>query len=294
SSIATGRPVAMDDVLDDASDPRTRAARQAGLHGGFAFPVLVGRDVAAVLELYSGRAGAIDPGLLDVVRQVGTQLGRVIERERARVALERHAAEIQALSLRDELTGLNNRRGFLTLAAQQLKHIDRAGGRALLFFADLNGMKLINDTFGHDVGDEALRALARALEATFRDADVLARLGGDEFVVLAHSAGTDTVEALTARLQANVARHNATTGERPFRLSVSCGAALYDGRQPRALDALLAEADARMYEQKRVRRSARTSGQVSSVPTEETGARMPPSARGAAGEGTGLLPGSRR
>lgn len=276
--VAAGQAVWMPDVLADASCPRVGAARESGLRSGFAFPVMVGRVIAAVLEFYSARDDALDPALLDVLKQVGTQLGRVIERERARLALERHAAEIQMLSLRDELTGLFNRRGFLTLAAQQLKHLDRTGSSALLFFADLNGMKQINDALGHDAGDGALRALAHVLRGTFRDADVLARLGGDEFVVLAHSADPDTAEALTARLQANVARHNAATGERPFRLSVSCGSAFYDGRHPRGLDEVLAEADARMYEQKRIRQSARVSGQVPLVPGDEEGGGRSPGA----------------
>ncbi len=83
---------------------------------------------------------------------IGTQLGRVVERERARKAAEERADAIRSQSIRDELTGLYNRRGFLEIARQQLRVAQREGRKALLFFVDLNGMKQINDELGHDEG----------------------------------------------------------------------------------------------------------------------------------------------
>jgi diguanylate cyclase (GGDEF)-like protein len=206
-----------------------------------------------VLEFYTERAAIPDGPLLEILTSVGMQLGRVFERGQAQFALERHAAEIEKLVVTDELTGLHNRRGLLALAAPQLAHADRSGRPALLFFIDINGMQLINATLGHDAGDEALRAAAGLLCSTFREVDVLARLGGT-FVAFAPSAGPDFVEAQRRLLVGLVDDYNAAAGGRPFRLAMSVGAALYDPQRPRPFEALLAEAEALIRDQKRRRK----------------------------------------
>jgi diguanylate cyclase (GGDEF)-like protein len=235
---------------------RQGAARASGLRGGFAFPVLVGDEVAAVLEFYSERAEAPDAPLLEVMADLGLQLGRVVERERARAILERHAAENQALSMTDELTGLHNRRGFVERAAPLFERAARSGKPALIFFAGLNDLRQINDELGHVAGDEAIGEVARLLRATFCEIDVLARLGGGEFVALRPDGCPELVETLRGRLCALLEARNAAPGGRPFRLSVSLGAATYDPARPRPLEALLAEADAAIQEQKRLREAA--------------------------------------
>jgi diguanylate cyclase (GGDEF)-like protein len=243
---------------DDGEEDFVRqgAARASGLRGGFAFPVLVGDEVAAVLEFYSERAEGPDGALLEVVADLGLQLGRVFERERSRVILERHAAENQALSVTDVLTGLHNRRGFLERAAPLLERATRAGKTALIFFAGLNELKQINDGLGHGAGDEAIREAARLLRATFCEFDVVARFGGGEFVALRPEGALDLVETLRGRLCALLEARNAAPGGCPFRLSVSLGAAMYDPHRPRPLELLLAEADVAMQEQKRQRELA--------------------------------------
>ncbi|RYE89919.1 MAG: diguanylate cyclase, partial [Myxococcales bacterium] len=251
--LASGQARWTTDVQTDPSFLRQDSARACGLHGGFAFPVLVGPEVVAVLEFYSSHVEAPDQPLLAVMANVGTQLGRVVERERTHALLEQRAAEIQALSLRDELTGLHNRRGFLELARQGVRLADRSLRPALVLFIDLNGMKPINDRFGHEEGDRALRAAAAALRATFRDSDVVARLGGDEFAVFAPDVGPDHEDFFRDRLQAHVAAFNDSPGDRPWRLSLSTGVTTYDPRERRPIEAMLEEADARMYEAKRLR-----------------------------------------
>lgn len=93
--------------------------------------------------------------------------------------------ELYALSFRDELTGLYNRRGFITLARQQLKIASRMNKGMLLLFADFDELKRINDIFGHKAGDRALLGVSDILKGIFRESDIIARIGGDEFVVLA-------------------------------------------------------------------------------------------------------------
>ncbi|HET9769589.1 MAG TPA: GGDEF domain-containing protein, partial [Acidimicrobiia bacterium] len=91
--------------------------------------------------------------------------------------------ELSRLALRDDLTGLANRRAFVTVGEQLLRVAERSGETVLLVYADLDGMKVINDLHGHAAGDEALQAAARLLRETFREADLVARVGGDEFCV---------------------------------------------------------------------------------------------------------------
>lgn len=171
-----------------------------------------------------------------------------------RYAVERHRllAQIRALSTTDELTGLHNRRGFFTLARQQFRVSARGRREMVLLFADLDGMKQINDRLGHRAGDRALQETALLLRHTFRESDILARMGGDEFVVLATDTSAAGAEVMTRRLQANLQALNADP-TRSAPLAVSVGVALYDPAAPATLDELLARADTLMYRQKQER-----------------------------------------
>jgi diguanylate cyclase (GGDEF)-like protein len=180
----------------------------------------------------------------------------VTAHKRAEAQVRREAAENRNQALRDELTGLYNRRGFLELSSRQLSAARDAGRPALLFFVDLNGMKLINDQLGHEQGDRALVETAEVLRVCFRDSDVVARLGGDEFVALLPNGDASQLAALHERVEREIALRNADP-IRAFRLSASIGAAVFDPSAPETIEALLARADALMYEQKKSRRDAR-------------------------------------
>lgn len=164
---------------------------------------------------------------------------------------ERLNAELEALSLTDPLTGLNNRRGFETLAEHAMTLAARSKQRLALLFIDLNEMKTINDAHGHDAGDAALREVASILTETLRDSDVVARLGGDEFCVLM-AVDSDEAEKAFERLHNSVDSSN-RRGHRPYRLSLSLGIAQWDPARPQALDALMEVADAEMYANKKDR-----------------------------------------
>lgn len=177
--------------------------------------------------------------------QINTQLlARTI-----RYSIERHRL-LRSLSLFDDLTGLYNRRGFTTLAEQHLKVARRKDEHCLLIYADLDGLKQINDTHGHHEGSAAIRHAADILRDTFRQADITARLGGDEFTVLLTDAPPMDTERLRARLQTNIDKFNQTNGQL-FRLSMSVGIALFDPSSQTTLDELMNEADRLMYERKR-------------------------------------------
>lgn len=179
----------------------------------------------------------------------------VTERKQAEDMLNAQAEDLRSLSLRDELTGLYNRRGFLEVAGQAQAQAARDQRAAAVIFVDLNGMKRINDQLGHDVGDDALRDASGVLSAAFTRADVVARLGGDEFVVFSLDFTVFDLEPLRQKLRAladeQIARH-----ARPYRLSMSVGGAFSDSSAPESLAHLLERADAAMYEQKRARQAA--------------------------------------
>jgi diguanylate cyclase (GGDEF)-like protein/PAS domain S-box-containing protein len=170
---------------------------------------------------------------------------------------ERHRYEeaLRHLSLMDELTGLYNRRGFLAFGAQALRVADRTRRPLHIAFADLDGLKRINDEHGHSAGDRALVETARLLRETFRRSDVVARIGGDEFAVLAHDTSDRGLDRLEARLRARIAGLN-SDNSRGWRVDLSFGRARYEPESPRTLEALLAEADRAMYERKRAKREA--------------------------------------
>jgi diguanylate cyclase (GGDEF)-like protein/PAS domain S-box-containing protein len=158
---------------------------------------------------------------------------------------------LKAMSLIDDLTGLYNRRGFLTLAEQELKVAQRLERGMFLLFADMDDLKVINDTFGHLEGDRALMETARIIKENFRDPDIIARIGGDEFVILAIEGASEAgPDLLTERLRGNLVAYNNTESDRKYRLSLSFGAVAYDPKNPMSIDMLLSQADKNMYEEK--------------------------------------------
>jgi two-component system cell cycle response regulator len=168
-----------------------------------------------------------------------------------RYSIERHRLQknLRNLSLIDDLTGVNNRRGFLALAEQHLRMIQRKGA-ALLIYLDLDDLKLINDSYGHLEGNRALIVTANVLRSCFRQSDILARLGGDEFCVLMTDAGQDSAHQVRKRLQLRVDFINALSSWN-FRLSLSIGIADVPVVHQPSLDELLRIADKLMYEEKR-------------------------------------------
>lgn len=162
-------------------------------------------------------------------------------------------AEVRQLSLTDELTGLYNRRGFFLLAQQQLKIAQRTQTNCSLIFADLDGLKKINDTFGHELGDRTIVDAAKILKQTFRDADILARFGGDEFTIFI--LGEETYpNHFKDRLQSNIDFFNQNSN-RVYKLSISMGIQLCDIYENCSLEEWIAKADQLMYEHKQTKYS---------------------------------------
>ncbi len=207
--------------------------------GPSASPPLADRWFNVRLTAIGDRRGR-DAGCTVVLRDV-TERRRAVE-------------EVRLLSLTDELTGLLNRRGFATLAKQQMRTSMRTRNRLWLLFADVDGLKEINDRLGHEAGDRALHEIAQLLRTTsFREADLVGRLGGDEFAVLATEISQIDGETLAERVRGAVEKSNQVPG-REYSLSMSVGVSLFDPERPRTLDVLIHEADHRMYGAKHSRR----------------------------------------
>ncbi len=176
------------------------------------------------------------------LRAVGTYLD-ITERKNMEERLK-------TISLTDDLTGLYNRRGFFTLAAHQIKVSYRQKRGIYLLYADLDNLKEINDTYGHNEGDYAITDFSQILKASYRASDVVARLGGDEFAVIPVGREGDVLEKVIERLQRGIEEFNKKSS-RVYKLSVSTGVALYDPASPCSLDDLVVEADKMMYREKR-------------------------------------------
>lgn len=174
-------------------------------------------------------------------------LGRAI-----RFAIERQrlVTELNTKSLVDPLTNLYNRRAFFALADRQIRIANRSQRGLLTVFIDVDNFKKINDSLGHQAGDQVLQVVANVLRDTFRHSDILARMGGDEFAILAIELNNKDSEAVTRRLGLNFKNR---MGRAPgfSQVSLSIGIARYDPAQPCSVDELLGLADARMYAEKR-------------------------------------------
>jgi len=168
------------------------------------------------------------------------------------VECKRVEAEIREISFRDELTGLYNRRGFITMAEQQLKAAKRAKSQIMFVFIDVDDLKGINDTLGHKEGDKVLIDTATILRATFRESDILARIGGDEFAVLASDVTELSMGAFSLRLQQGIDDWNGREFHQ-YQLALSWGAVTYVPESSLSLDQLISAADKLMYAQKKTK-----------------------------------------
>jgi len=163
------------------------------------------------------------------------------------------------LSLTDDLTGLYNRRGFMMFATRAVNIAKRQHHKLFVLFADLDGLKKINDTMGHQVGDTYLEDTARLLQSSFREIDTIARMGGDEFAVFGSVTDEFIPQSLVDRLNAKIEEHNmASPGS--FPLSMSIGLSGYDPAHPEPIEEVIDKADEAMYRQKKMKPSREKGG----------------------------------
>lgn len=169
--------------------------------------------------------------------------------------IENLEQDIRTLSLRDDLTGLYNRRGFVVLAERALQLAYRAQAPLSVMFLDLDNLKGVNDTLGHDTGSEFLTEVATLLKGSFRETDIIGRIGGDEFVVAGVFTG-DGMYLASQRMEQGAADRNAQPGH-AYPLSFSVGHVISGAGKQESLEEMLNRADAAMYASKRSKKLAR-------------------------------------
>ncbi|MBD2507410.1 sensor domain-containing diguanylate cyclase [Nostoc muscorum FACHB-395] len=191
---------------------------------------------------------------LDALRRLTRQA--IAQMELIQEIRNRKQSEIEGrqLSLTDDLTGLHNRRGFFVMAEQELKIAHRMRLLCWVIFIDLDGLKQINDTLGHDMGDALIVDAGQLLKQSFRNSDIVARLGGDEFIVFISSYFKDA-DSIQAYLQVNIANFNQEQN-RSYELSMSMGIERYSPGSNMSLEQLIARSDELMYAHKRLKRQS--------------------------------------
>jgi len=239
-------------ISDVAADPdflRAKAAAECGLHAAFAFPVLVGKDVVAVMEFFFKENLELNAPMLAVMSQIGTQLGRVMERRAAENRLIHDASH-------DPLTGLPNRLLFVDrLERAVAAHRRRPEIGFAVLFIDLDGFKLVNDSLGHAAGDALLIEIAaRLLKVLSSDEEkgvlpTLARLGGDEFTVLLEELHENNIAPAVAERLQQALRRPLMIGSQQVYTTASIGIAASTGDYASAAD-IMRDADLAMYRAK--------------------------------------------
>lgn len=175
------------------------------------------------------------------------------EKERMIMAEKNQTLNFQSKT--DELTQLFNRRGFFEYGQQLLDFSLIDETRGCVFFCDLDGLKTINDTWGHEIGDLAIKTEAKVLRSAFRDSDLIGRLSGDEFGVVAPGCPARLIETIRSRF-IEINKEFSEQSGLPFTLSISIGSIEYsDGKND--LSELLKEADKNLYKEKKIKHAQR-------------------------------------
>jgi diguanylate cyclase (GGDEF)-like protein len=227
-------------------------ALEAGLEAVFAFPLHHADLQLGALDLYRDQAGPLSPDSMIAAQTLADVASAYLISAQARADLQTSSDQARDAALHDSLTGLPNR----VLMLQRLEHARRRGRRSrktsAVFFLDLDRFKLVNDTYGHDVGNELLVAVAERLTGVLRPGDSLARLASDEFVILCEDLDdSDQASAIAVRFDAALAEPFVLS-EVELKMTASIGIA-FTRRGAESPEDLLHDADLAMYRVKRRR-----------------------------------------
>ncbi len=218
--------------------------------------IIWGRDYPRAVIGLDGKVQYYTGILVDVTAQkkAEEQLENALKKvELINQERQKMINNLKTLNAMDVLSGLYNRRGFITSVQEQLKLTAGKNIRLYFVFIDIDDLKKINDSWGHKKGDEAISSFAKIIKASMRKSDIKGRLGGDEFAVLVQKAPKSGVNSLISRLHKNLKEFN-SKNEFRFELSASIVIAEYDSKNPCSIDELMVRADKLMYINKERRR----------------------------------------
>jgi diguanylate cyclase (GGDEF)-like protein len=247
----SGEPVAAPDLGTDERFPQfAPLALEAGLAAVFTFPLRHGDGRLGALDLYRDSAGQLDPHDMEAAQTLADVAAAYLLNAQSREEARATSDHFRHSSLHDPLTGLPNR----LMLQQRLEHAalraKRSHSNSAILFADLDRFKLVNDTHGHQVGDELLLAVANRLASLVRPGDTLARFSGDEFVFLCEDLGSVAdAESLAHRIDQSFA-DPFSLGDIELVITASVGTA-YAGPGQDLSAQLLVDADIAMYQAKR-------------------------------------------
>ena len=247
----SGQPVSVPDLRDDDRFPHfTPAAKEAGLAAVFTFPLCHGEERLGALDLYRDVPGSLDLPAMAAAQTLADVTTAYLLNARAREEARSTSERFRHDALHDPLTGLPNR----LLLQQRLEHASQRARRshtdAAILFADLDRFKQVNDTYGHQVGDNLLLAVARRLSGLVRPGDTLARVSGDEFVFLCEDLHSpDDVQLLARRIDEAFTDPFVLVGLE-LNITASVGVA-FAGPGDDISDELVIKADIAMYQAKR-------------------------------------------
>lgn len=180
---------------------------------------------------------------IEIMEFVSNQIATAIERKRME-------EKLQKLNRIDSLTGCYSRGYGLELLDRQIKLSHRSKSPLLLAFLDIDRFKEINDTFGHDEGDKALKEVAELFKSTLREVDIICRMGGDEFLIIFPDNSLKEAPLIKERLNRGLIKLDQTS-KKPYKIELSIGLSCYDPDNPQSMDELIRIADKKMYEEKK-------------------------------------------
>lgn len=192
--------------------------------------------------------------VIDAIERHHTESGLASFLARVLTRAYRDQQKLAAIAMRDQLTGLYNRRGLLQHLTQWLSWSERYNRPVGIALIDVDYFKIINDTWGHPAGDDGLRTIARAIESAIRTSDVVGRFGGDEFMVVAPESDENELAALMERVVQAVREARIDTGGEAATTSVSVGGSWAPGGVNATAESLVAAADRSLYAAKKAGR----------------------------------------
>jgi diguanylate cyclase (GGDEF)-like protein len=205
-------------------------------------PLKIGSKLIGVLSAQSYQPYAYSESDLEMLELLGANAAIALENARL-------FAEVQELAITDPVTGLFNRRRFLELADQEFNRSIRYQRNLSAIMLDIDNFKVVNDTFGHTIGDQVLIELAKVCQSGVRQVDILARYGGEEFIVLLPETNAQEAAMIAERLRANTESNSFTTTAGPLHITISLGVAEME-KSCESLSELVDRADFAQYASK--------------------------------------------
>ncbi len=242
-AIRQRRPIQLDDPARTDLIPR-KWTEPFGIQKLLLVPLISHERVIGMMALdYTDAKREFTPEQVELAQTISGQIAVSIENAQL-------YAKTQQLAITDSLTGLYNRRGFFELGRREVERARRFGRPLSAIMLDLDHFKLVNDTYGHHIGDQVLAELAACCRQVLRDVDLLGRYGGEEFTFLLPETGVAAAQPVAERLRRHVERSLMSTDRGPISITISLGVAQLDETCP-DLEALLERADQALYVAKR-------------------------------------------